>query len=157
MRLRCAEVMVVIMQCEQLLLALVTGEPCDKLYTYNYRYSRPSRILVVNLFRYVGVKARRTCCLALCLSLLCNALQKINDMAYNQFEQEEDYMTPLRVVLQTVLPILDTIQGEASDENNVVGVIKDRWVNLLMEELQGKSCYPTLFISSHLSLSLTLV
>lgn len=59
-------------------------------------------------------------------------------MACNQFEQEEDYMTPLRVVLQSVLPILDTIQREASDEVHLVSAIKDRWVHLLGEELEGR-------------------
>ena len=52
-----------------------------------------------------------------------------------QFEGEEDYMTPLKVMLTHVLPILDVMQTDTSlADTDFVGSIKERWVNLLIDE-----------------------
>ena len=64
--------------------------------------------------------------------------QKLNEVAFAQFEQEEDYTTPLTVVLKVVLPILDAIEAEQNDTTSLVSGIKDRWVHLLGEHLEGK-------------------
>jgi len=57
-------------------------------------------------------------------------------LAFAQFENEDDYTTPLKVMLARVLPILDSLQAEGADTEsmNFAGSIKDRWVNLLADE-----------------------
>ncbi|XP_067943214.1 ubiquitin carboxyl-terminal hydrolase 25-like [Watersipora subatra] len=64
-------------------------------------------------------------------------IQRFNEMALNQFENEEDYATPLKVMLTHVLPILDTMQtenGSSQDSADLVGCVKDQWVKLLIED-----------------------
>lgn len=62
-------------------------------------------------------------------------------MAFAQFEYEEDYPTPLKVMLTQVLPILDTMQADdtAVQDIDFAGAIKDRWVNTLVDDsIDGK-------------------
>lgn len=61
-------------------------------------------------------------------------------MALTQFETEEDYNTPLNVMVELVLPILDQIQQESADECELVSSLKDQWVRLLDENITG-NCY----------------
>ena len=51
-------------------------------------------------------------------------------MALTQFETDDDFRTPLKVMLLKVLPILDSMKDDNTD-NNFVGSIKEKWVNLL--------------------------
>lgn len=62
-------------------------------------------------------------------------------MALNQFETEPDYMTPLNVMLQTVLPILDSMTNADDNDGDLVGNIKEKWVNFLADpdSLDSKS------------------
>lgn len=60
-------------------------------------------------------------------------------MALTQFETEADFTTPLRVMLTKVLPILDSMKEDSMDEDNdFVGSIKNKWVNLLSESFDSE-------------------
>lgn len=60
-------------------------------------------------------------------------------MALAQFETEDDFLTPLKVMLHKVLPVLDSMKGDNTD-NNFVGSVKEKWVNLALTETMDGKC-----------------